>query len=113
MGFEELRTKLEWFAEEKGRLENAEDAVRTVRSHTENIQFNVPADTNLAEVKAAYDDVRLAVLDDANVSLGAGCNLLDSLATAIGLTGKNYLTMESQNTDYASLIQLLIHQKGL
>lgn len=113
MGFEELRTQLHWFAEEKGKLEDAETAVRGVCTDTESIQFNVAADTNLAEVKSAYDDVRSAVLDESKVSLDAGGDLLDSLADAIGATGSNYLVMESQNTAYAAQILAMIEQEGL
>lgn len=113
MGFEELRTKLYWFAQEKGNLEDAEEAVRSVHSDTEAIAFNVGSNTNLVDVKAAYDDLRSAVLDEPKVSLDAGGDLLDSLADAIGATGSNYLVMESQNTAYAAQILALIEQEGL
>ena len=113
MGFEELKTRLEWFVEEKGNLEDAETAVRGVHSSTSAIQFNVAADTNLAAVKAAYDDARNAVLDDMDVSLDAGGDLLYSLAGAISQTGRNYLEMESANTEYAAQISILIATPGL
>lgn len=113
MGFEELRTKLYWFAEEKGKLEDAEGAVRTVHGDTEAISFDVGSNTNLADVKTAYDDLRSALLDESKVSLDAGGDLLDSLADAIGATGSNYLVMESQNTAYAAQILAMIEQEGL
>lgn len=113
MGFEELRTRLYWFSQEKGKLEDAENAVLAVRTNTENIQFNVAANTNLGEVKSAYDDLRSAVIDEQHVSLGAGGELLDSLADAIGSTGSNYLMMEAENTAYAAVIAALIEQEGL
>lgn len=113
MSFEELRTRLGWFVQEKGKLEDAESAVRGVRSDTEAIQFNLPADTALGEVKTAYDDLRSALLDEMNVSLDAGGDLLDSLESAISQTGRNYLQMEAQNTEYAAQIAFLIETSGL
>lgn len=113
MSFQELKTRLEWFVEEKGKLEDAETEVRDVRSDTEAIQFNIPADTLLGEVKTSYDDLRSALLDEMNVSLDAGGDLLDSLESAISETGRNYLQMEAQNTEYAAQISILIATSGL
>lgn len=113
MSFEELRTRLEWFVEEKGNLEDAETAVRGVHSDVNVIQFNVSASTDLAEIKSAYDDLRSAILDEMKVSLDAGGDLLDSFSGAIAQTGRNYLEMESANTEYAGAIALLIFTSGL
>ncbi|MEO7587811.1 MAG: hypothetical protein ABIS84_07255 [Arachnia sp.] len=113
MGFEELKTRLHWFVEEKANLEDAEIAVRGVHSNVNAIQFNVAANTDLAAVKAAYDDARSAILDEMNVSLDAGGDLLYSLSGAIAQTGRNYLEMESANTTYAGAIAILIATSGL
>ncbi|RMB61831.1 hypothetical protein [Tessaracoccus antarcticus] len=113
MSFEELVTRLDWFVEEKGNLEDAETAVRGVQSDVNAISFNLAANSNLSAVKAAYDDARAAILDEMDVSLDAGGDLLYSLSGAIAQTGRNYLEMESANTEYATTISILIANSGL
>lgn len=113
MSFEELRTRLDWFVEEKGNLLEAESSVRAVHSDVEGISFSVTGNTDLAEVKAAYDALRTVILDEPGVSLDAGGDLLHSLSGAIADTGRNYLEMESANTEYARAISILIVALGL
>lgn len=113
MSYEELKTKLDWFVKEKGQLEDAEDDMRAVHTLVENNSFTAPGDGFLLGIKAALDDARSAILDEADVSLDAGGDLLESLAEAIRLTGRNYLTMESENTNYAQQIQFDIAAGGL
>ena len=48
MGFEELKTRLQWFVEEKENLHDAEIAVRGVHANVNAIQFNVAANTTYA-----------------------------------------------------------------
>lgn len=113
MSYKELKTKLDWFVKEKGQLEDAEDDMRAVHTLVGHTTFMPPGDGSLLGVKAALDDARSAILDEANVSLDAGADLLEALAEAIRLTGRNYVTMESKNTDYAQQIQFDIAAGGL
>lgn len=116
MNLDDLLVRLEWFVAEKERLLDAATELRRVQDKVNAIEFTVSSNgqgLDLTNVKVALDDARLAVLDERLVSLGAGANLLATLAKTIGETGKSYLMTEAANIDESLAMTVAIVNSGL